>query len=193
LVEAGTYAEAGREAEAFALVEEARTQLPTPFDGLAPVGEVQIYTSLEDPDALEATLPALEAFITNLQAEILRPVLIRGQGMVHELRGEYREAIDRYQAERQLLPARTSILVRIARCHRELGEYDDAISLFQEALTGDPFSPRTNYELALTYEAMGGLDDARMHLNRALEVWAEADPTYKWALRAREAAERIGG
>ena len=40
---------------------------------------------------------------------------------------------------------------------------------------------------------MGRMEEARTHLERALEVWAEADPAYRWAQRAREAAERIGG
>jgi len=193
LMEAGTYAEAGREEEAFAMVEEARTQLPPPFDGLAPIGELDIYMALEDPDGVEATLPAVEAFITNLQYEILRPALVSAQGTAHELRGEYREAIVSYEEEQKLAPSSTTVSRRLGRCHRELGEYDEAVSLLQEALKTAPFGPLTNYEMALTYEAMGRLDEARVHIDRALDVWADADPGYKWAQRAREAAARIGG
>ena len=47
--------------------------------------------------------------------------------------------------------------------------------------------------MALTYEAMGRLEDARTHLGRALEVWAEADPGYRWAQRAEELATRLAG
>ncbi|MFC1575988.1 tol-pal system YbgF family protein [Gemmatimonadota bacterium] len=55
-----------------------------------------------------------------------------------------------------------------------------------------PWAPKTNYEMALTYEAMGRMEEARTHIQRALEVWAEADPEYRPARLAREAAERIG-
>jgi tetratricopeptide (TPR) repeat protein len=193
LVGAGTYAEAGREEDAFALVAEAGSQLAPPFDGMTPIGELEIHLALEDPDAIEATLPGVEAFITALQYEILRPALVRAQGTVHELRGEYREAIGLYEEERRLSPSSTTVPMRLGRCYRGLGEYEEAVSLLQESLQASPFGPRVNYELALTYEAMGRLEDARTHLTRALEVWREADSTYKWAQRAREAAERIGG
>jgi len=60
-------------------------------------------------------------------------------------------------------------------------------------LSVSPYGARNNYEMALTLAAMGRMEEAWVHLDRALEVWADADPTYKWAQRAREAAERVGG
>ena len=188
-----TYAEAGRPEEAFALLEDVRSQLPPPFAGAAAGGELDVYVVLEDADAIEATLPAVENFITSFRLEMFRPRLFRAQGRVHELRGEYREAIEQYREEQRLNPADTSVPTQLGRCYRELEEYEEALSLFQEVLKVSPFAPRTNLELALTYEAMGRMEDARTHINRALDVWADADPTYKWAQRARDTAERIGG
>jgi len=193
MVGAGTYAEAGRLEEAWALVEEARTQLPPPFDAMAPLGELDIYRTLEDADAIEATLPAVEAFITSLQYEIVRPAVVTAQGEAHALRGEYREAVQRFEEVQRLAPSNTSIPMKLGRCYRELGELDRAVSFLQEALSISPYGARNNYEMALTYEAMGRTEEARTHLDRALEVWADADPTYKWAQRAREAAERMEG
>jgi tetratricopeptide (TPR) repeat protein len=193
LVEAGTYAEAARVEEAWALVEEARTQLTPPLDGMAPLGDMDIYLALEDADGIEATIPAVEEFISAVQYEIIRPALLAAQGEAKALRGEYREAIQFFEEQRRLVPARTSPIRDLGRCHRELGEYDEAVALLQKALRVSPFSARTNYEMALTYEAMGRLDDARTHLDRAREVWAEADPGYKWAERARDLAQRMEG
>lgn len=56
-----------------------------------------------------------------------------------------------------------------------------------------PYGPQVNYEIALTYEAMGRLDQARDHLERSLEIWAEADVNFEPAQKAREALARIGG
>lgn len=193
LMEAGTYAEVGRMEEAWALVEAARTQLTPPFDAMAPLGEMDIYLALEDADRIEATAPAVESFIETLQYEIVRPALLAAQGEAKALRGEYREAIQFFEEQRRLAPNRTSAIRNLGRCHRELGEYDQAVAQLQEALAVSPSGGRTNYELALTYEAMGRMEEARTHIGRALEVWAEADPGYKWAQRAREAAARIGG
>jgi tetratricopeptide (TPR) repeat protein len=193
LMEAGTYAEAGRLDDAWALVEEARTQLPPPFDAMAPLGEMDIYLTLEDVDAIEATLPGVEAFITSFQYEIVRPALLAAQGEAHVLRGEYQEAIGLFEEQQRLAPSSTGVSMDLGRCYRELGELDRAVSLIEETLKTSPYGARTNYEMALTYEAMGRMDEARIHIDRALEVWADADPTYKWAQRAREAAARIGG
>jgi len=193
LIGAGLYAEAGREEDAFAMVAEAGAQLAPPFDGLVPLGDMQIYLALEDADAIEGTLPGVEAFIDALQYEVIRPAVLSARGQVHELRGEYREAIQQYEEEQRMKPADTSIRMKLGRCYRELGELDEAENHLQEALKSSPFGPRTNYEMALTYEAMGRTDEAREHLGRSLAIWSEADPEYRWARRARAAAERIGG
>jgi len=190
---ADKYVEAGREAEAFAMVEEIRSQVPPPFDALAAIGDLNIHLARDDADAVETTLPALEAIITNLQMELLRPRMAYAQGRIHELRGEFREAIEAYEEERLLSPSDRAIPRQLGRCYRELGEFDLSLSLMQEALRVSPYGARTNYETALTYEAMGRLEDARTHLDRALEVWADADPTYQRAQRAREALARIQG
>jgi tetratricopeptide (TPR) repeat protein len=191
LLEAGSYAEAGRLDDAWALVEGARAQLPPPFNAMAPLGEMDIYLTLEDADAIEATLPGVEAFIDTVQYELVRPALFAAQGEAHALRGEYREAIRAFEEQKRLAPSNTSISMELGRCYRGLGEFDRAVSLIEETLKTSPYGARTNYEMALTYEAMGRLDEARVHIGRALEVWADADPTYKWAQRAREAAERM--
>jgi tetratricopeptide (TPR) repeat protein len=189
---AGRYAEVGRASDALAVVEAAGASLASPFDALTAFGEMQVNTVLEDPDAMEATFPAVEAFITTLQYEFLRPNLVAAQGRVHELRGEYEEAIARYEEERVLRPAESRVLTKIARCYRAFGEHGRSLELLQEALVSAPNGPRTNYETALTYEAMGRLGEAREHLSKTLAIWAEADPDFRWAVRAREAAERMG-
>ena len=86
----------------------------------------------------------------------------------------------------------------LGRWYRALGELALALSFLQEALRISPYGARNNYEMALTYmaltyEVMGRTEEARTHLDRAIEAWAVADSTYKWAQRAREAAERMGG
>ena len=193
LMEAGTYAEAGRLEEAWALVAEARNQLRPPFDAMAPLGEMDIYMALEDPDGIERTIPGVEKFIITFQYEVVRPAALSAQGKLDELRGNYQGAIGRYEEALRLSPSNSSIFVELGRCYRELGEHDRALTELQDALKSAPYAPRANYEIALTYEAMGRMNEARGSLQRALDVWAEADSTYLWAQRAREAAERMDG
>ncbi|MGD2123945.1 MAG: tetratricopeptide repeat protein [Gemmatimonadota bacterium] len=190
---ADAYVEAGREAEAFAMVEEVRRQVQPPFDAMAALGKLRIHLARDDADAVEAALPAVEAMLASLGFENLRPALVHARGRMLELRGEHREAIEAYEEERRLSPADMTIPRRLGRCYRELGEYDHALTLIQEALRVSPYDPRTNYEIALTFDAMGLTDDARTHLHRALEVWTEADEGYQPAARAREALASLGG
>ncbi|MGD2122678.1 MAG: tetratricopeptide repeat protein, partial [Gemmatimonadota bacterium] len=187
-----SYIEAGRETEAFAIVEEVRNQVPPPFDAVAALGDLNIQLALEDADALEPALSAFEAAIADLGFANLRPRLVQARGRMLELREEHREAIEAYEEERRLSPADLTISMRLGRCHRELGEYDQALALMEEALRVSPYDPHANYEIALTYEAMGRTDDARIHLERALEVWAEADEGYRPAAKAREALASLG-
>jgi len=189
---ASTYAEAGRVGDAMALIQQVRAQLPPPANALALLAEVDVLTTVEDADGIEAALPGVVEFIEAYQYEIFRPFVFEAQGKMHEIRGEYREAIQAYEEEQRLDPSDTSIPTLMGRCHRELGEYDESISLIEESLRVSPWSAEYNYEMALTYEAMGRLDEARTHIRRALEVWADADPDYRPAQRAWQAAERIG-
>jgi tetratricopeptide (TPR) repeat protein len=170
LTEAAAYAEAGRLGVAWALVDRARTELPPPFDGMAPMGEMEIYVTLEDADGIQATVPGVEAMIATLQYELFRPALVAAQGEAHLLDGDYEQAIQSFEEQRRLSPASTSVPRQLGRCYRGLGDYDQAVSQLEEALAVSPYSARTNYEMALTYEAMGRLEDARTHLDRALEV-----------------------
>jgi tetratricopeptide (TPR) repeat protein len=192
LVSADRYVDAGREAEAFAVIEEVRGRLPAPFDVLIAVGEVGIHLSREDADAIEAAIPGVERAIEALRYEIIRPRLVFARGRVHELRGEYAEALEQYEEERRLSPTDFSIPAQLGRCYRELGEHERAIELFQESLRVSPWHPRTNYDIALAYEAVGRVDEARTHLQRSLEVWADADSEYAPPRNAREALERVG-
>jgi tetratricopeptide (TPR) repeat protein len=189
----GTYLEAGMEAEALAVVQEARAQLTPPFDAFLPLGDFAIHMAKDDAAGIEATLPAIESIIVTFQNEVLRPLLVHAQGRVFELRGDYQAAMERYEEERRLNPSDATIPTHLGRCLREVGENGEAVTLFLESLKSSPWAPRTNYELALTYEAMGRVEEARTHLERALEVWAEADAGYGPAEEARVALERLGG
>jgi len=189
----GPYIDAGREADALAVVERARTELPPPFDAFLPIGNLGIQLAKEDADGVEATLPAMEAMIDAFQNENVRPWFVHAEGRIHELRGEYRAAIERYEEEQRLNPADINVPAHLGRCYRGLEEYDRAVALFQESLNSAPWAPRVNYELALTYVAMGRAEDARRHLERALEVWVEADEGYEPAVKAQEALGGLGG
>ncbi len=68
-----------------------------------------------------------------------------------------------------------------AYSHAERGDFDRAIADMNEGLAERPDSPPLHYHLACIESRAGRLDDARLHLERALELdpglrkWADED------------------
>ncbi len=68
-----------------------------------------------------------------------------------------------------------------AYSHAERGDFDRAIADIQEGLAEKPDSPPLHYHLACIESRAGRLDDARLHLDQALELdpglrkWADED------------------
>ena len=49
-----------------------------------------------------------------------------------------------------------------------------------------PTSPYINFELAKSYYADGNIKKALEHLEITLDVWKNADSSYRWVIEARE-------
>jgi tetratricopeptide (TPR) repeat protein len=72
-----------------------------------------------------------------------------------------------------------------AYSHAERGDFDRAIADIQEGLAEKPDSPPLHYHLACIESRAGRLDDARLHLDQALEL----DPGLrKWAAEDEDLA-----
>jgi len=143
--------------------------------------------------ARDSAAAAVEGLIELLSVEFVRPLVAYARGRAHFLRGEYREAIASWEEERSRDPGDWSISRQLGEAYRGLGELERAEELMLEAQRVSPASARTHYELALVYAEMGRHDDAVASLRRALEVWAEADPHYVWARRARDKLAELEG
>ena len=74
----------------------------------------------------------------------------------------------------------------IGRTQRLLGYHSESIKTFEDLLKSFPISASGNFELAKSYYADGNRNKALEHLEIALNVWENADATYKPAIEARE-------
>lgn len=180
------YVHAGRTDDAVTMLESLATRMEPPLDALVPIGEIGLYEALEQPAELEAAVERGQAMLDRMGFNVLEQPVVWGRGRVHEMRGEWQEAIAQYERERELSPMEATIPTRLGRCYRELGELERAESLIGEALLAQPSDPQGHLELARVYQAMGRAEDAVRHLERALETWAPADPGYAPAREARE-------
>jgi tetratricopeptide (TPR) repeat protein/tRNA A-37 threonylcarbamoyl transferase component Bud32 len=180
------FVHAGRDDEGLSAMKEIEAAVNTPpFDKAVSYGYLEFYIAQENPDRAEVALTDVGEYIRALGVEILRPRYLYAQGKIHELRGEFDEAIIAYEKMLENDPSEYAALHGIGRCHRKQGDHRQAVEFLEKSEKYRPYNGRVNYELALAYHAMGRQKDADEHLDRALEVWKNADPTYKTAADAR--------
>ncbi|KPK79424.1 MAG: hypothetical protein AMS25_12775 [Gemmatimonas sp. SM23_52] len=187
----GTYVEAGHENRAYETLETVRSELAPPWDAFFPMGELRIYLALEEPDSAERALEDVVSMVQTFSYNFLQPTVLRARGRIHEMRGEYEEAILAYEEELELQPTDEAIHELLGRCYRELGDLDEAQAQLSQTLSIRPYDATAHYELALVYSAMGDTDKALEHLRTALDVWSEADPAFTPAQRARAKLEEL--
>lgn len=181
-----SYVHAGQPETGQQIIDSLSVQLQSPYDALAAIGQLSIANARDDADAIEAAIPGLERMIDALSMEIARSMAVFAKGRVHELRGEYEQAIASYLEERKLSPTDTSVNHQIARCLHALGRHEEARRELAGALQVSPKNPDYHYTMALILRDTGRTDEARKHIETALEVWADADLHWLPAQRARE-------
>jgi tetratricopeptide (TPR) repeat protein len=182
----GDYVAGGDTARALALLDEWGGQLQPPFDAFRPLGDLDVALELEQPARIDSAAAALEDVIAEFSYEFLRPNLVFARGQAHYLRGEFREAMADWERERELSPGDPTVPRQLGQAYRGLGDFRKAEDALHAARRIRPADPRTLYEIALLDDARGRRGAAIENLRRALEIWVDADPTYKWARRARE-------
>ena len=74
----------------------------------------------------------------------------------------------------------------IGRTQRLLGYHSEAIKTFEDFLKNLPTTASRNFELAKSYYAGGKINKALEHMEIVLNIWENADATYKPAIEARE-------
>ncbi len=180
------FVHAGRKEEAMRAVKEIESAVTVqPFDKAVSYGYLEIYIATEEPDKAEAALANIEQYIQALGVEILRQNYDYALGRIHELRGQFDDAAAVYNGMLERDPNHAAALRGIGRCYRKQGNPQRAAEFLEKSAKYSPFNGHVNYELARVYHAMGRQGDADKHLDRALEVWKNADPTYKTAAEAR--------
>ena len=74
----------------------------------------------------------------------------------------------------------------IGRMNLKLGNYQEAKAAYAEMLDRAPHNPFWLYDMALAESGLGNRDRAMDLVRRALNVWRNADPGYRFAVAARD-------
>ncbi|MGD8866603.1 MAG: tetratricopeptide repeat protein [Gemmatimonadales bacterium] len=187
-----TYVAAGRVDVAKDTLAAIAARLRPPNDVLLPLGQLNLYLALEEPDSLAMALDGFDRFIEAFGIEYARAIHVWAGGRLLEMRGECAEAIVSYERALQLLPTAFDYQLDIGRCYRKLGDFAQAQRHLSRLLEIRPDDPRTQYELALTFAEGDEQEKALEHLRIALDVWRDAEPEYQPAREARALYERLG-
>lgn len=188
-----TYVRARRAAEALDYLRKMEDRLDPPLSHLAALGRLELARASEDTVLLKEGIEGLDSLIAGLELESLRSEGVRARGRLLELRGDCGQAVVAYRRALDLSPTEDTILFDMARCHRRLGRLDLAEGALQRLLATDPYAPDANLEMAKVLSAAGETDRAITHLERALAMWAEADPDFQPAQEARAEMAKLRG
>ena len=108
------------------------------------------------------------------------------RGRLLENEGKLEDALKMYTVSLSYSPSHYELRKAIGRTQRLLGNHSQSIQTFEDLLKSFPISASRNFELAKSYYADGNRKKALGHLEISLNVWENADATYKPAIEARE-------
>ena len=190
----GMYLSISRNQQAIFLFAALKQQLQPPFDGLfGSLGELQLGLGLKDADRADAALSKAEAAVAQTQIKYIESNLMEARGDIAKLREQWQPALEAYRSLKKKNPANKMINVKIGTCLRQLGRLDEAEAAVGETLHFLPYFPPAYVELSHIKEARGDTKAAITALNKALEIWKDADPEFKPANEIRTRLAELEG
>jgi tetratricopeptide (TPR) repeat protein len=100
------------------------------------------------------------------------------EGQDLQAKGQYDDALDRYEAALKLDPKNKTALVESAWCYNDLGEYDDAKEAAEEAVAADPVRSKAWRELGYADWKLGDPKGAKANLQVAIDLNKYNTPAY---------------
>jgi tetratricopeptide (TPR) repeat protein len=176
---------------AFDILEGIAEKLEPPLDNLVPFGYMMIYTETGETEKAMAAATNAEELIQDFGEEMLMANIYYTNGRVNEALGEYDQAINDYLKTLEINATSFELHVDIARCWRNLKENKKAKEEIQVALKYNPYDPLSHYEAALINLETGDKAVGMEHLEKAVEIWKDADEDYDKANLAKEKLESL--
>jgi class 3 adenylate cyclase/tetratricopeptide (TPR) repeat protein len=173
------YIQCGKPEEAFRLLKKCEEQLGSQFRNISAFGYMSYYIELGNADEAEKYIPDALQAINNFSIQIEMDELYLAQARIAELRKNYIAALEFYKKYLDVNPVGWDAQRSIAKCQRELGDLKKAKKSIEIALKHYPWDPKSNYEAALLYLELNDHQKAGEYLNKALEIWKNADANYE--------------
>jgi tetratricopeptide (TPR) repeat protein len=146
------------------------------------------YIFAEEKEALEATLKECDTELEKYQTDVQNAII---QAYTQKVYGNYDEALKQIQTALEKSKINPNNFMIIGEIYAAQKDYKNAITHFESMLIVDPTSPKVLLELAKIYQETGESGKAKAAINKALEIWKDADENYIPAIQAREVLSSI--
>jgi class 3 adenylate cyclase/tetratricopeptide (TPR) repeat protein len=185
------YVQAKELDRATTILDGIREEMDPPLGNIVYFGYMEIYAETGEVEEFNDAVSRAYDFINDYGEDILVRFLYLAQGKMNENLEQYQEALEYYFRYLEADPTSYEVHTKIARCYRHLEEYKNAKKEIAISLQHLPFDPSANYEAGLIYLESGDGKKAIEHLERAVEIWKDADEDYDKANLAKEKLESL--
>ncbi len=199
---ADAYARLGEFESAEQRLVELKSELQPPLDTYVEYGYMGLAELKGDQERYQQALDTVAKFNEVYQNPVNETFLLQGNAQLAIWAGDfaksasiYTEAIDSLTKNIVNLNAVESLEdyeLRLARCMRMAGRYEQSYERLQSLLKRFPASPTARLELAELFVDQDDADSATEQLQQALSVWDNADNGYAELRRALDIKERLG-
>ncbi len=187
------YVEVKREKEALDLLRKMESEFQAPIDKVAAFGYLFYYIACEQPEKAAEYIDDAIELMNGFGEQTLIANIYYAEGKIAEQTGNHDTAIVRYKSFQSLFPSDISTYRRLARCSMMTGDIKEAKAQISIALKHDPSNPKNLYEAARIYHKDGDAVKASEYLDRANEIWKNADAIYEPAAKARRESAEFSG
>jgi|GEM_PF-2522837 len=169
-------------------LDQVRSQLQPPLDGIVDVGAVTIYVRQKDQEKLQQVIEKLEAYLRQYPNPMFTSILDNSKAELAELQGDFIKARELHESsleavEKTIVNSRDELTIlmqkaSLARTRTKAGELDIAEKELIEILNIHPSLPVAHLALAENYFAQEKLVQAQESLARLATIWQNADEDY---------------
>jgi len=185
------YVIAGKKEQAFEILQKLEQEFEPPLDDIVYFGYLFAYIELEEIEKAEESIVKAQQLINSLGQGDLQPAIYSAHAKIHELKDEYEQAIENYRKGLEISPNEKEFFYQIGKCYRNLNKFREAEDNLMIFYNDFSYNPKSNYELGLLYLDLGNQEKALEFLERANEVWKNADSNYKPAQEAKAKLEEL--
>lgn len=158
-------------------------QLDNSFVDFNCVAMVNYYLAVEDKEQLNKAMDTCEEAFKKIQTEVQMNVVY---ALVAKVNKDYKKAIEYLEAVQSGSKLDDSLLWFFGEIYRLDKQYDQAERQLKATLKIDPYNTNLLYQLALTYHEQSKDDLARSTMQKALDIWKNADANFQPANQAKE-------